>query len=148
MREIQKEPIMRFQPNFAVVLFSLIAVASIGANRPTPLARDPFKGKWEVTITPDDDARLNGAKEFKDTLTFTPTMFSSDQMQKKGFDPVQYDDDTRPGSIGGFDANQTSKTDGKLKWSGFVTADQFEGNLVWTKTDGTVLNYAVKGSKK
>jgi hypothetical protein len=113
------------------------------------MARDALQGKWNITVTPDDDAQHAGAKEFKDTLVFKGGTFTSTATQKYGFESGPYDEEIHPGSVGGFTAAQTSKTgEGTTKWGGFVAATELTGTLEWKKKDGTVMNYSFKGSKE
>lgn len=134
----------------AVPILALLLTAAFFAAPPhRALAKDQLEGKWQVTVTPDDDARSAGAKEYSDVLTFKNNSFDSKEMAKHGFAPGPYDEDTRGMDIGGFKAEKTStKDEGKAKWSGTVTADEMTGDFVWTKKDGTVLNYTIKGSKQ
>ena len=128
---------------------AVVAVACIGAGRnASQLMKDPLDGKWELTVTPDDDARTAGEKEFKDTLTFKGGKFTSDALQKHGFDPGPYDEDPTRGGMGTFDAVLKSKTEeGKAKWHGLVTASEISGDLVWTKKDGTAYNFTFTGNR-
>jgi hypothetical protein len=138
-------------PNpFATVGLWAAMVAGLTAAWPNPaLAKNTLDGKWDVTVTPDDDARSAGGREFSDVLSFKNSSFDSREMAKHGFEPGPYDEDTRGIDIGGFNAEKKSaKEQGKAKWSGTVTADQMSGDFVWTKKDGTVLNYTLKGSKE
>lgn len=131
--------------------FTTVALAALAVARPpqVQLMRDPLEGKWDVTVTPDDDARSSGAREFQDVFTFKNSSFDSKEMVKHGFEKVMYDSDTRPAGVGGFSAAAIStKDEGKAKWSGFVTADQLTGDFTWTKKDGTPWHYSFKGSKE
>jgi hypothetical protein len=106
-------------------------------------------GTWKTTVTPDDDAHRAGERELKDQLIFKGGTFTSSEFAKRGFDPGPYDEEIHPGSVGGFTAIQNSKAgDGNIKWNGFVAAGELSGTLVWTKKDGTVLNYSLKGNKQ
>jgi len=133
-----------------LVSSTLLCLALIAAHpAPTRLGRDALIGKWTATITPDDDAHRAGEREVKDELTFKGGTFASTAFAKRGFDPGPYDEEIHPGSVGGFSAIQNNKSgDGNIKWNGFVAAGELSGTLVWTKKDGTVLNYTFKGSKE
>ncbi len=133
---------------FSFAILALLATLCVGAGRnATQLMKDPLDGKWVLTVTPDDDARTAGEKEFKDNIEFKGGQFTSEALKKHGFDPGPYDENTRPG-IGGFDAVLKSKTEeGKAKWHGLVTANEMTGDMVWTKKDGTVLNFTFKGTR-
>jgi hypothetical protein len=127
---------------------AVLAMLCAGAGRnASKLMKDPLDGKWVFTVTPDDDARTAGEKEFKDNIEFKGGKFTSEAMQKHGFDPGPYDEDTRTG-IGNFDAALKSKTEeGKAKWHGLVAGNEMTGDFVWTKKDGTVLNFTFKGTR-
>jgi hypothetical protein len=135
---------------FALASSTLLCLLLVAAHpAPTPLGHDALIGSWSTTITPDDDARHAGERDIKDKLIFKGGTFSSTEFAKRGFDPGPYDEEIHPGSVGGFTAVQNAKAagDGNLKWNGFVAAGELSGTLVWTKKDGTVLNYTFKGSK-
>ena len=127
---------------------AVFAMVCLGAGRNvSQLMKDPLDGKWELTVTPDDDARTAGEKEFKDNINFNGGKFTSEALQKHGFDPGPYDEDTRPG-IGTFDAVLKSKTEeGKAKWHGMVTGSEMTGDMVWTKKDGTAYNFSFTGNR-
>ena len=109
---------------------------------------DPFEGtKWKVKVTPDEDARAAGEKEFDDVLIFKGGKFTATECKKYGFGPVDYEEDTRRGPVAKFTAEPTSEKEGKAKWSGTLTGADMTGELVWTKKDGTVLHYAFKGER-
>ncbi len=129
-----------------LILLPLL-VFTFAAARPWQLMRDPLEGKWDVTVTPDDDAHGNGGREFKDTVTFKNGTFSSPAMKKHGFDDAEYEENTRPAGIGEFTVIQKSKTEGKIKWHGTIAATDMTGDVTWTKDDGTVLNYTLKGER-
>lgn len=117
--------------------------------RPVPLGRDALAGKWKVTVTPDEDARKEREKEFKDILIFKGSTFTSTESKKFGFETGVYEEDVHPGGIGGFSATLKSKTTyGTMKWTGLVAASELTGNMVWTKKDGVKLNFTFKGSKE
>ena len=40
-----------------------------------------------------------------------------------------------------------SDTQGKAKWHGTVAASEMQGELTWTKKDGTVLSYSFKAER-
>jgi hypothetical protein len=100
-----------------------------------------FDGDWKVDVSPDDDARRSHAQEFHDVLTFHGDQFSSRELQKHGFDPCHYDEDTRIDGPAQFTAKVHSKNEGEADWHGTRDADQFTGTLVWTRANGDVLNY-------
>lgn len=141
-------------PAVGVCVLSLAAAPQAARPQAAPpqacqLARNMFEGRWNITLTPDDDTRQAGEKEFKDTLIFKGGIFASTAFEKRGFEPSVYEQDNRAGSIGGFDCAQTSKTgQGKTQWSGSITGSQVQGNLVWTKKDGTAVNFSYHGSKE
>jgi hypothetical protein len=115
-------------------------------TRPLMLS-DPFQGKWKVQVEPDDDARRAGEKPYEDTISFDGGKFVSENGKKHGFAPINYDEDTRRFGPGTFTAEPTSDKEGKAKWTGTVTADQIQGEMTWTKKDGTIVHYLFKGEK-
>lgn len=103
--------------------------------------------KWKIKVTPDEDARGSGGKEFDDVLIFKGPNFTSQALAKQGFKPVVYDDDTRRFGPASFTATPESDKGDKAKWTGTVTATAIKGELVWTKKDGKVLSYTYTGER-
>jgi hypothetical protein len=139
------------QANWNKRLLTMCALLPLlaGAAR-TALLHDSLSGKWDITITPDDDARRAGERDIKDTITFKQPNFSSEAFAKRGFQPAVYEEEMHPGGAGGFTAIQTNKVEaeGTAKWSGFISATELTGDLVVKKKDGTVLNFSFTGSKQ
>lgn len=107
-----------------------------------------FDGKWKVRMIPDPDALRAREKEWDETLAFTPTTFMAETFgAKNGFKPVSYEEDTRRLGPATFTAIMKSDTAGTAKWTGTMQATSMQGQLVWTKKDGTVLNYTFNGEK-
>ena len=81
------------KPVLSVAALLVLTICAIGFTM-----ADPFEGtKWNVVMTPDPSAPGN-AKEFNDTIIFKGGMFRSTECEKKGFKPVQYDENvTRMG---------------------------------------------------
>jgi hypothetical protein len=135
------------QHSIIPLLTSFCLVSLAASPKPTPLGHDALTGKWTTTITPDDDARHAGERDIKDELVFKGGTFTSAEFAKRGFEPGTFDEEIHPGSVGGFTAIQKDKSGDNIKWNGFIAAGELSGTLVWTKKDGTVLNYTFKGSK-
>ena len=130
-------------------LLILIPALLILATTLVARGKDPFEGTtWQVTVTPDEDAHGVGERDFADTLTFKGSKFLSEKFKSRGFDAVDVDTDVRQGGIGGFTANTKSEKNGTAKWTGTATGAEISGDLVWTKADGSVLNYKYTGEKK
>ena len=112
-------------------------------------ARDAFDGTWKVVVTPDEDTRKAGEKEFKDTFTFKGSQFESKACKAHGFPAVQYEEDTRAGIVASFKAvAKSTKGKGEATWTGTSTAGEMQGELVWKKADGTELKYTIKGTRQ
>jgi hypothetical protein len=109
---------------------------------------DPFEStRWKIKAVPDDEARQAKAKEFDDVISFKGSQFSSEYLGKLGFKPAPYEEDTRRFGPANFSAEQTSQAEGKVHWSGTVTAATINGQLKWTRKDGTELNYTFQGER-
>lgn len=128
---------------FALLIVGMITFA------PLALARmaQPFEGtRWKVTVTPVEETA--GAKEFQTVLEFKGGKFSSTECAKVGFKPVEYKEETSPGGLAAnFTAEPESEKEGKAKWHGNVTAGEMRGEMTWTKKDGTVVEYTLKGER-
>jgi hypothetical protein len=131
---------------------SVIAVATVLTFvASVALARfaQPFEGtKWKVKVTPDEAAKMAGEKEFDDTLIFKGGKFTATACEKYGFKPVEYKEEMAPGGMtASFTAEPTSDKEGTAKWHGNKNANVLDGEMTWTKKDGTVLNYTFKGER-
>jgi hypothetical protein len=127
-------------------LMTALMVVSLASSR--ALARDAFNGNWKVTVSPaDDDAAKNGAKEFKDVLTFKGSQLTSAELKKKGFDSTPYDEDTRGGVAATFKCEMKSEKAGKAVWTGTSTGSDMSGELTLTSADGNERKYVWKGEK-
>jgi hypothetical protein len=132
------------------VTFSVVVVVLGLLMTPSAaLARDAFNGTWKVTITPDEEARTAGAKEFKEVFTFKGSMFETKELKAKGFPAVQYEEDTRQGIVATFKATaKSTKGQGEATWTGTSTAGEMRGELVWKKKDGTEMKYTIQGTRE
>src|SRR5687768_4412189 len=132
-------------------LTSALMIVALISFAPLTLARmaQPFEGtKWKITVTPDDEAAAAGAKEFETVIEFKGGKFSSSECAKVGFKPVEYKEETSPGGFAAnFTAEPESVKEGKAKWHGNATAGEMRGEMTWTKKDGTVLNYLIRGER-
>ena len=111
-------------------------------------AADVFDGKWKITLTPADDNPGPREKESEDLLTFKGAKFVSKTFAAKGFEPVDYEADTRRGPIAKFTAKPESEKQGAMEWTGNASGVDLQGEMTWTKADGTVLRYTFKGEKQ
>jgi hypothetical protein len=128
------------------VAFAITLVAAPRAAR----AGDALVGTWKIKITPDEDARKAGEKkEISDKITLKGNQFVSEHWKKEfKFDACAYEEDTRRFGIAQFSAKPTSKTNGKMVWTGTVAANQMKGEITWTKADGAELKYTFEGEKE
>jgi len=110
-------------------------------------AKDILLGKWNVTVTRDDDSPKVGEKEFKDTLNFTGGNFESEKFKKEGFDATAYEEDTRGVQTIAFTVKPKSDKEGEMKWTGQAVANEITGEVTLTKKDGTEVKYTFKGSR-
>lgn len=128
---------MRTATTSVVVLLALLSLAGVRA--------DPFAGKWVINIEPDDAARKLGERAGQDMLVFKGNTLSCEWCSKRGFKPVEYEEDTRRFGPAKFEGVGKSKDAGQAKWTGTVTGGAISGDIVWTKPDGTELRYTYTG---
>jgi hypothetical protein len=128
-----------------VALASLVLLLSIPA---VARAGDVFDGAWKITVTPTDENPGPREKEFEDVVTFGGMKFTSKTFAAKGFKPVEYEADTRRGPVAKFVAKPESEKQGTMEWGGTATGVDMQGEMAWTKADGTVLRYTFKGEKQ
>jgi len=76
-------------------------------------------------------------------------VLTSQARAKLGMESGPYEENTRIGGVGGFECTIKSKTNqGTDKWSGFVSAGEMQGNLEYTKPDGSIVRYSFKGTRQ
>ena len=126
----------------------LIASMALLLMTQAVLARDAFVGTWKITVSPDEEAVREKAKEFKDTVIFKGSQFESAELKKKGFPATTYEEDTRGGVAATFKCEMKSEKEGKALWSGISTGVDITGEMTWTRPDGTELKYTFKGEKQ
>jgi hypothetical protein len=119
------------------------AKAKSSANKSgTAATTSAEAGTWKVQVSPDSDAAAKGEKEFEDTLVLNKGKFKSTACVPYGFGTVPYKVEA-----GTWMADMESQKEGKTHWHGEVSGDSISGKMIWTKADGTVLNYAFNGTR-
>jgi hypothetical protein len=119
---------------------TISTVMAANADQAVRYALDHFK--WELDYSPTSLERV-------DKITLKGNQFVSEHWKKDHkFEPCQYEEDTRRFGIAQFSAKPTSKTAGKMTWTGTVAANQMKGEITWTKSDGTELKYTFEGEKQ
>ena len=126
----------------AVSLGLCLWAVSAPTSRPSQ-RRDAFDGKWKVTLV----AESGDQKAPEDVLVFYRGKFKSEAFEKRGFAEVEYQTDIRRYGPQKFTATATSGQEGTCKWSGVSTGQEIRGDMVWTKKDGSVVNYTFNGEK-
>lgn len=127
----------------AKALASLLGLVVAGGMAMGMAMKDPFAGKWKVTLTPEGGA----GKELKDVLTFQGGKMTADELKKKGWDPAEYEDDIRVGGIAKFKCTLKHKSEGEMAWEGQLAAADMRGTVVWKKSGGEEVRYTLQGSK-
>jgi hypothetical protein len=132
-----------------VMVLSGVGAAALAAGKPAGKpkgsakpATPPEAGSWKVRVTPDAGATAKGEKEIEDTLVLKNGKFHSPACDPYGFLPAPY---RVEGST--WISDTESKTDGKIHWHGEASGDSMTGWMVWTKLDGSMLNYTFTGSR-
>jgi opacity protein-like surface antigen len=100
---------------------------------------------WKVDVDPDSMAKDAGEKQFKETMTFADGKVSL-SAPKVGFESTPYSV-TMTGKDLTFKAERTSAGEGSSVWTGSIHGGNLDGKLIWTKNDGTVLTYTLRGNK-
>lgn len=114
-----------------------LAVWAVGAA-----ARDPFAGNWKVQVTPEGAGR-----GFNDTLTFRGGQMQAAELMKQGWESESFEDDVRRGGVAQFTAVLKHPTQGRMRWTGMVTASEIRGDVVWTTADGEERRFSYTGTK-
>ena len=120
----------------------LVLTAALAGAAPGGKGKAGEQGTWKVTVTPDAAAAAKEEKEFDDTLILHKGKFRSTACDAYGFGEAPY---RVEGSHWMSDAE--SKKEGKNHWHGEVEGDTVTGQLTWTKTDGSVMNYTFTGTR-
>jgi hypothetical protein len=132
---------------FAITFALLASLSSLLAGAQPMRGGGGLTGSWNISITPDD-ANQAGAKPFDEVITFKGDQISAKTLGDRGFKPVHYEEDSRPGGAEQFTATQSNEKDGsKAAWTGNVAATAMEGTLVITKKDGTTISYTFRGNR-
>lgn len=125
-----------------IVLAILAAPALASAQ-----AQDPFNNTvWAVRITPDESTR--GVKPFDDDLHFKSLKFWSKLQKEQGFEPADYEPDTRARGILPTFTAETRHGGVTAKWSGKLIAGRIEGELVLESEDADPRRFAFTGERK
>ena len=131
-------------------LMAMVTVAGFAATQTQPQMRaagGALDGtKWSLKVTPDAAAAGKGEKVFDDVLVADGGLVTMSECIKWGFKPSRYTTE-QAGSGWSFRTEQTSGKEGTSIWTADIAGDMITGKLVWTKKDGTVLNYAFTGKK-
>jgi len=131
-------------PRFTTLcLLGFFAAFTMAMNLADPLG----DFKWAVKVIPDPQAISDGGKPFDDTLSFKNGTFKSEYLLKKGFKPASYDEDMRKYGPATFTVTVKSDSGETVKWTGTVAATSITGDIVWTKKDGTMMNFSYSGER-
>jgi hypothetical protein len=130
-----------------LVLATGLAAAGTQTQAQTKAMGGALDGmKWSVKVAPDAMAAGKGEKAFDDVIVADAGRVTMSECLKWGFKPSKYT--TEPAGSGlAFRTEQTSKKEGTSVWTGEIAGDKITGKMVWTKKDGTVLNYTFEGRK-
>jgi hypothetical protein len=101
---------------------------------------------WKVNVEPDSMAKDKGEKQFDTTLTFADGQATL-SAPKVGFEAAPYSVTKAGEKDFTFKAERESAGEGSSVWTGTVHGKELQGKLVWTKNDGAVLTYTIKGHK-
>jgi len=132
-------------------IMAMVAVAGFAATQTQPQTTKTASGrldgtKWTVKVTPDEAAAAKGEKPFDDVLVADGGLVTMSECLKWGFRPSRYTTEAA-GSGWSFRTEQKSKKEGTSVWTADIAGDTITGRMVWTKKDGTVLNYTFEGKK-
>jgi len=128
--------------SFACGVLVLILMAALAGAAHAGKAKAGEEGTWKVKVSPDADAAAKGEKEFDDTLILHKGKFRSTACDAFGFGEAPYRVEESH-----WMSDPESKKEGKNHWHGEVAGDSVTGQLTWTKTDGSVLNYTFTGTR-
>jgi hypothetical protein len=127
---------------FASGVLILAVAATFAATAVMAKGKSGADGVWKVKITPDANASAKGEKESDDSLILKGGKFHSTGCDPYGFGPAPFRTEGNH-----FMADVQSQKEGRIHWHGEVTGDSVSGQMTWTKTDGSVLNYTFTGTR-
>jgi hypothetical protein len=91
----------------------------------------------------DSGEKGKPAGKDKEVLTFKDGKMHSSACDAYGFGEGMYAAN-KSGGVTTFEADTTSKTDGKIHWRGTVRGDVVEGTFVWNKSGQAPIEYWFK----
>lgn len=135
-----------------VMVIGVLAVALAAAASQTQTARttpsSPLDGtRWSVKVVPDAAAAAKGEKVFDDDIVFQDGKVTMTACEKYGFGASAYTTDRAGEHLHNFRTEQTSADQGRTVWTGSAKGRTIRGKMVWTKPDGTVLEYTFEGKR-
>lgn len=101
---------------------------------------------WKVDVEPDSMAKDKGEHQFKETMTFAEGRVSLTS-PRVGFGASPYSVTKTGEKDVTFKAERFGEGEGRSVWTGTINGNNLDGKLIYTKFDGAVLTYTIKGNK-
>jgi hypothetical protein len=101
---------------------------------------------WKVEVKPDAMAKDKNEKEYKETLTFADGNITL-SAPKVGTEATPYSVTKSDEKDMTFKAERSSTGEGSSVLTATIHGKDLDGKMIWTKNDGSVLTYTVKGNK-
>lgn len=128
------------------IIASLAVLTAVVAAEMTPKTVSLDGSSWKVVVTPDPAAAQKGEKPFDDTLVFKDGKVSMTTCMKYGFEASSYTAMEAEKGVK-FKTEQVSKSEGHSQWKATIEGDKLTGKMSWKKSDGTMLQYSVTGTR-
>ena len=121
--------------------FWLMGVAILSVMGGVAIAASVLDGtKWRMEMTP----KGSSIPHFIDRVNFDDGKFRSAIFERKGFHSSLYTLTNSGGPIV-WEVKLKSDTKGDVSWYGELNGETMDGTAVWTRSDGTVVSYALSG---
>jgi len=108
---------------------------------PPPVVTSVFDGVWEVTVQPDSAAANAGKQTFVDLVLFENGKLTASACAQYGFAPSAF-----TVSESSFSSSMTSEH-GTIAWTATMANGHLAGNVVWSKSDGSVYHYTLAADR-
>ena len=120
----------------------LIGVAILSVMGGVAIAASVLDGtKWRMEMTP----KGSSIPHFIDRVNYDDGKFSSAIFERKGFHSSLYTLTKNTGGPIVWEVKLKSDTKGDVSWYGELKGETMNGTAVWTRSDGTVISYALSG---
>lgn len=125
-----------------LVAAMMLMVAPAFAQNAQAVLMEVNGTEWNITLTPASEGA--GNKTLQDSLVFVDKQFSSENLDKQGFEPTNYTLVLKDDGSTVFDTMQT-KGDDRAFWHGVIVNQQLSGVYSYHTAEGAAKDYTFTG---